>query len=81
MRSRYKRIQLYRSDLQEVSDPIRNKLKSLFQGKLFIFRANWHFQGKFFPPPSKMPSRTSMYPVVIDQKLTSDIKMIFVQNS
>jgi len=35
---RYKRIQLYSTDLQEVSGPIRNKLKS-------------YFQGKFFPPP------------------------------
>ena len=37
-RSRYKRIHLYRTDLQEVSGPIRIKLKS-------------YFQGNFFPPP------------------------------
>jgi len=32
---RYKRIQPYRTDLQEVSGPIRIKLKSYFRGKLF----------------------------------------------
>jgi len=41
---RYRRIQLHRTDLQEVSSFIWIKLKSYFQGK--------------FPPPSKMPSRT-----------------------
>jgi len=49
-RSRYKRIQLHRTDLQDVSGPIRIKnKKSYFQRKLFIFRANCYFQGKFFP--------------------------------
>jgi len=38
--SRYKRIQLYRTDLHKVSGPIWIKLKS-------------YFQGKFFRPPSK----------------------------
>jgi len=56
-RSRYKQIHLYRTDLRKVSGPIRIKLKSYFQGKLFILRANCYFQGKCFPPPpSKMPS-------------------------
>jgi len=53
-RSRYKRIQLYRTALQEVSGPIRIKLKELLSGQIVIFRAN------FFRPPSKMPSRTPM---------------------
>jgi len=35
-RSRYKQIQLYRTDLQEVSGPIRIKLKSYFMGKLLL---------------------------------------------
>jgi len=35
-----------RTDLHMVSGPIWIKLKSYFQGKLFIFRANCHFQGK-----------------------------------
>jgi len=59
-RSRYKQIQLYKTNLQEVLGPIRIKLKSYFQGKLFIFRIYCYFQGKVFPPPSKMPSRTPM---------------------
>ena len=42
-RSRYERIQLYRTDLHKVSGSIRIKLKSYFQGKLFIFRANRYF--------------------------------------
>ena len=50
-RSRYKPIQLYRPDLHEVLGPIRIQLKSYFQGKLLIFRANCYFHGKFFPPP------------------------------
>ena len=50
-RSRYKRIQLYRTDLHKVSSPIRIKLKRYFQSKLFIFGAIFYFQGKFFPPP------------------------------
>ena len=57
---RYKRIQPYRTDLQEVSGPIRIKLKSYFQGKLFIFRANCYFQSKFFrprPPVKCLPVR------------------------
>jgi len=60
--SRYKRIQLFRTDLHNVSDPLRIKVKSWFQGKLFIFRENCYFQGKLFSalPPSKMPSRTLM---------------------
>jgi len=52
--SRYKRIQLYRTDLHKVSGPVRIKLK-------VSFRANCYFQGKFFPTPSKMPSRTPMF--------------------
>jgi len=53
-RSRYKPIQLYRTDLHKVSGPIQIKLKSYFQGKLLSFRANWYFQGNFFlPPPVK----------------------------
>jgi len=47
-------------DLHKISDPIRIKLKSLFQGKLSIFRANCYFHGKCFRPPSKIPSRTLM---------------------
>ena len=35
--SRYKRIQLYRTDLQEVSGPIRIKLKKLFSGQTAYF--------------------------------------------
>jgi len=50
-RSRYKWIQLYRTDLQKVSGPIRIKQKCYFQGKLFIFGTNCYFQCKFFPPP------------------------------
>ena len=46
-RSRYKRIQLYRSDLQEASGPIRTNLKKLVSGQIVIFRAN------FFSPPAK----------------------------
>ena len=42
-RSRYERIQLYSTDLQEVSGPIRIKLKKLVSGKLFIVRANSDF--------------------------------------
>jgi len=38
-RSRYKRIQLYRTDLQVVSGPLRIRLNRLVQGKLLIFRA------------------------------------------
>jgi len=34
-RSRYKRIQLYRSDLQEASGPIRTNLKKLVSGQIF----------------------------------------------
>jgi len=56
----YKRIQLYRTDLHEASGPIRIKLKTYFQGKPFIFIANCYFQGNFFRPPSKIPSRTLM---------------------
>jgi len=55
-RSRYKRIQLYRTDLQEVSDPVRIVLKKFVsghQGKLFIFRANCYFQGNFSAPSAK----------------------------
>jgi len=37
--------------IYKVSGPIRIKLRSYFQGKLFIFRANCYFQGKFFPSP------------------------------
>jgi len=44
-RSRYKRIQLYRTDLQEVSGSIWIKLKKLLSGQI---------------PPSKIPSRTPM---------------------
>jgi len=40
-RSRYKRIPLYRTDLQEVSGPIRIKLKKLLSGQIVIFRANF----------------------------------------
>ena len=58
--SHYNRIQLHRTDLHKVSGLIWIKLKSSFQGKLSIFRANFYFQGKFYPPPSKMPSRKSM---------------------
>jgi len=36
-RSRYKRIQLYRTDLQEVSGPIRIKLKKLVSGQVVYF--------------------------------------------
>jgi len=50
-RSRYERIQLYRTDLHEVSGPVGIKLRSYFQGELFIFKANCYFQGKNFPPP------------------------------
>ena len=46
----YKRIQLHRTNFHKVSGPIQIKLKSKFQGKLSIFRANCYFQGKFFPP-------------------------------
>jgi len=53
-RSRCKRIQLYGTDLQDVSGPIRIKLKKLLSGQIVIFRAN------FFRPPNKMPSRTPM---------------------
>jgi len=51
-RSRCKRIQLYRTGLQEVSGPIRIKLKKLLSRQIVIFRAN------FFRPPSKIPSGT-----------------------
>ena len=58
--SRYKRIQRYRTDLQEVSGPIRIKLKKLLSGQIVIFRANCYFQGKllfsgqiFSAPPVK----------------------------
>jgi len=37
MRSRYKRIQLYRTDLQEVSGPIQIKLKKLVSGHIVYF--------------------------------------------
>jgi len=43
-----------------ITGPIRIRQKSYFQGKLFIFRANCYFQGKFLRPPSKMPSRRLM---------------------
>jgi len=58
-RSRYKRIQLCRTDLHKGSSPVRIRLKSYFQGKLFIFRANCYFQGKFFsvPPVKCLPVR------------------------
>jgi len=52
--SRCKRIQLYRTDLQDLSEPIRIKVKKLLSGQIVIFRSN------FFRPPSKMPSRTPM---------------------
>ena len=51
-RSRYERIQLYSTDLQEVSGPIRIKLKKLVSGKIVIFRANF-----FFPPVQCLPVR------------------------
>jgi len=62
-RSRYKRIQLYRTDLYKVSSPIRIKLKSYFQGKLFIFRANCYFPGQNFsaPPIICLPVRLCHY--------------------
>ena len=46
MRSRYKRIQLYRRHFQEVSGPIRIKLKKLVSGQIFIFL------GQFFSTPT-----------------------------
>jgi len=47
-RSRYKRIQLHRTDLQDVSGPIQIKNKRFcFQRKLFIVRASCYFQGKY----------------------------------
>jgi len=50
-RSRYKRIQLHRTDYKTFQAPFELKTKkSYFQRKLFIFRANCYFQGKFFPP-------------------------------
>jgi len=58
--SRYKRIQLYRTDLHKVSGPILIELKisfrasCLFLGQIVIFRAN------FIRHPNKMPSRTPM---------------------
>jgi len=45
---------VYRTDLQEVSGPIRIKLKKLLSGQIVIFRAN------FFRPSGKMPSCTPM---------------------
>ena len=53
-RSRYKRIQLYRTDLHKVSGPIRIKLKKLLSRQIvyfyfFVFRLS-----------NKMPSRTPM---------------------
>ena len=47
------RYKLYRTDLQEVSGPIRIKLTRLVSRQIVIFREN-------FLPPSKMPSRTPM---------------------
>jgi len=37
IRSRYKRIQLYRTDLQEVSGTIRIKFKKLVSGHIVYF--------------------------------------------
>jgi len=36
-KSRYKRIQLYRTDVQELSAPIRIKLKKLVSGQIVYF--------------------------------------------
>jgi len=41
VRSRYKRIQLYRTDFQEFSGPIRIKRKQLVSGQIVIFRVNF----------------------------------------
>ena len=70
-----------RKDLHKVSGPIRIKLKSYFQGKLFIFRANCYFQGKllfsgqiFSAPSRKMPSRTPMIITTIVHPTTLSTK-------
>jgi len=39
IRSRYKQIQLHRTHLQDVSGPIRIKLKKLVLGQIVIFTA------------------------------------------
>ena len=50
-RSRYKRIQLYRPDLQEVSCPIRIKLKKLVSGEIVHFFGVLLFSGQIFSAP------------------------------
>jgi len=48
---------MYRTNLQEVSSPIRITLKKLVSGQIVSFKAN------FSALPSKMPSHTTMYPL------------------
>ena len=52
-RRHYKRIQMYRTDLQEVSGPIRIKLKMLVSGQIVYFQGKLLFSGQNFPPPVK----------------------------
>jgi len=50
-RSRYKRMQLYIDQIYiRFQAPFGLRQKIYLQGKLFIFRTNCYFQGKFFPP-------------------------------
>ena len=47
----------------------------LFSGQIVIFGANCYFQGNFFRPPSKMPSRTPMAATI-----SICTKMLFLTN-
>jgi len=69
-RNCYKRIQPYRTDLQELSGPIRIKLKKFVSEKIVYFYGKLLFSGQIFSaPPSKMLSRTSMLTVMLGVRL------------